>query len=75
MAQSIPIECSGFHVVSWNAEDSMHFGAMDPDCIQWSPRSEDKCILSECIGFNAAWPKTSRLNAADSMQHGAMDVD
>ena len=59
--------------MSWNAEDSMHFGAMDPDCIQWSPRSEDKCILSECIGFNAAWPKTSRLNAADSMQHEVME--
>ena len=72
MAQSIPIECSGFHAASLNAEDSLHCCAMDPDCIQWRPRSEDKCILSECIGFYAAWHKISRLNAADSMQHDWM---
>ena len=72
MAQSIPIECSGFHAASLNAEDSLHCCAMDPDCIQWRPRSEDKCILSECIGFYAAWHKISRLNAADSLQHDWM---
>ncbi|WP_309049004.1 hypothetical protein, partial [Escherichia coli] len=64
----------GFHAASLNAEDSMHFGAMDPDCMQWSPCSEAQCIPIECSGFYAAWPKASRLNAVDSMQHGAMDV-
>ncbi|MDD0700149.1 hypothetical protein PSZ55_23525, partial [Shigella sonnei] len=29
MAQSILIECSGFHAASLNAENSMHCGAMD----------------------------------------------
>ncbi len=72
MAQSIPIECSGFHAASLNAEDSMHFGAMDPDCMQWSPCSEAQCIPIECSGLYAAWPKTSRLNAVDSMQHDGM---
>ena len=59
MAESIPIECSGFHAASLNAEDSMHCGAMDPDCMQWSPCSEAKCIPIECSGFYAAWPKSS----------------
>ena len=62
MAQSIPIERSGFHAASLNAEDSMHCGAMDPDCMQWSPCSEAQCIQIECSGFYAAWPKASRLN-------------
>ncbi|MFW2061573.1 hypothetical protein, partial [Acinetobacter baumannii] len=67
-AKSIPIECSGVHAASMNAEYSMHFGAMDPDCMQWSPCSEAQCIPIECSGFYAAWPKASRLNAVDSMQ-------
>ena len=67
MAQSIPIECSGLHAASLNAEDSMHCGTMDPDCIQWSRRSEAQCIPIECSGFYSAWPKASRLKAVDSM--------
>ena len=67
MAQSIPIECSGLHAASLNAEDSMHCGAMDPDYMQWSLCSEAQCITIECSGFYAAWPKASRLNAVDSM--------
>ena len=47
-------ECSGFHAASMNAEDSMHCGAMDPDCMQWSPCSEAQCIPMECSGFYAA---------------------
>ena len=35
----IPIECSGFHAASLNADDSMCCGVMDPDCMQWSPCS------------------------------------
>ena len=50
----------------------MHCGAMDPDCMQWSPCSEAQCIPIECSGLYAAWPKTSRLNAVDSMQHDGM---
>ena len=68
MAQSIPIECSGFNAASLNAEDSMHCGAIDLDCMQWSPCSDAQCIQIECSGFYAAWPKASRLNAVDSMQ-------
>ena len=79
MAQSIPIECSGFNAASLNAEDSMHCGVMDPDCMQrspcsvmteWIPCSLLKCILIECSGFHAAW-----LNAVDSMQPGKMHPD
>ena len=52
------IECSGFHA-AWqnasrlNAEDSMHCGVMDPDCMQRSPCSVKKWNI---------------LNAVDSMQ-------
>ena len=53
----------------------MHCGAMDPDCMQWSPCSEAQCIPMECSGFYAAWPKASRLNAEYSMPCGAMDPD
>src|SRR5512145_334084 len=74
MAQSIPIECSGFHAASMNAEDSMHCGAMDTDCMQSSPCSEAQCIPMECSGFYAAWPKSSRLNAVDYMQHDCSSV-
>ena len=79
MAQSIPIECSGFHAASLNADDSFHFGAMDPDFMQWSPCSVMnawipcsmvKCIPIERSAFHAAWLNGSRLNAVDSMQHG-----
>ena len=68
MAQSIPIECSGFHAASLNAEDSMHCGAMDPDCMQWSPCSEAQGIPIEFSGFHAAL-----LNAVDSMQREEME--
>ena len=68
MAKSIPLECSGFHAASLNAEESMHCGAMDHDCMQWNRCSEVQCIPIECSAFYAAWPKASRLNAVDSMQ-------
>src|SRR5512134_3468218 len=29
VVKCIPIECSGFHAASLNAEDSLHFGAME----------------------------------------------
>ena len=57
----------------------MHCGAMDPDCMQWSPCSVMnawipcslvKCIPIECSGFHAA-----SLNAEDSLHFGAMDPD
>ena len=73
MAQSIPIECSGFHAASLNADDSMHCGVMDPDYMQWSPCSEAQCIPIQCSGLYAAWPKASRLNAVDSMQREEME--
>eukprot|EP01115_Flamella_aegyptia_P010744 TRINITY_DN48245_c0_g1_i3.p4 TRINITY_DN48245_c0_g1~~TRINITY_DN48245_c0_g1_i3.p4 ORF type:complete len:78 (-),score=0.71 TRINITY_DN48245_c0_g1_i3:187-420(-) len=69
MAQSILIECTGFNGASLNAEDSMHCVAIDPYCMQWSQWSEAKCIPIECTGLYAAWPKASRWNAVDSMQH------
>ena len=68
MAQIIPIECSGLHAASLKAEDSMHSGAMDPDCMQWSRCSEAQSIPIECSGLHAAWLKSYRLNAVDSMQ-------
>ena len=60
MAQSIPIECSGFHAASMNAEDPMHCGTMDPDL---------------CSGVHAARPNASRWNAVDFMQHGPNHPD
>jgi len=57
-----------------NAEDPMHCGTMDPDCMQWSPCSEAQCIPMECSGVYAAWPKSSRLNAVDYMQHVCSSV-
>ena len=72
IAQSVPIECSGFHAASLNAEYSIHFGAMDYVCMQWSPGNEAQCIPIECSGFYAAWPKVSRFNAVDSMQRDWM---
>ena len=48
-------------------EDSMHCGAMNADCMQWSPCSEAQGIPIECSGFYEAWPKASRLNAVDSI--------
>ena len=68
MAPSIPIECSGFHAASCNAEDSMHCGTMDPDCIQCGWRSEAQCIPIECRGFHAVW-----FNVVWSMQHEVME--
>ena len=58
-----------------NAEYSMHFGAMDPDYMQWSPCSEAQCIPIECSGLYAAWPKASRLNAVDSMHCDGMQCN
>ena len=67
MAQSIPIECSGFHAASMNAEDSMHCGAwlnavysmqrgpMHPDGMQWILCSMAQSIPIECSGLYAAW--------------------
>ena len=46
MAQSILIECTGFNGASLNAEDSMHFVAIDPYCMQWSQWSEAKCTTT-----------------------------
>ena len=46
----------------------MHCGAMDPDCMQWSPCSEAQGIPIEFSGFYEAWPKASLLNTVDSMQ-------
>ena len=66
-SQIIPIKCSGLHEASLNAEYSIHCGAMDHNCVQWSPCSEAKCISIECSGFYAASLKASRLNAVDSM--------
>src|SRR5512147_2690885 len=66
VVKCIPMECSGFHAALLNAEDSMHCGAMNPDCMEWSPCSEAQFILIDWSGFFAAWPKTSRLNAVDS---------
>ena len=37
---------------------------MEPYWMQWI-----LCSMMECSGFNAAWPKASRLNAVDYMQH------
>ena len=74
-AQSIPIECSGFHAASLNAVDSMQHGKMHPDGTQCIPCSVAKWIPIECSGFHAAWPNGSRENAVDSMQCGAMDFD
>ena len=68
MAQSIPIECSGFHAASLNEEDSMHCGAKDPDCMQWSPCSEAQCIPIECSGLHALCQ-----NSVDSMQREEME--
>ena len=68
MAQSILIECSGFHAASLNAEYSIYFGAIDSVCMQWIPCNEAQCIPIEGSGFYAAWPKVSRFNAVDSMQ-------
>ena len=70
MAQIIPIECSGFHAASLNAEDSMNCGAMAPDCMQWIP-----CRVIECSVFYAEWCNVSRLNAVDCMQLGVIDPD
>ena len=70
----IPIECSGFDAASLNADDSSHFGAMDPDFMQWGPCSVAQCIPIKCRGLYAAWPKASRLNAVDYMQHDCSSV-
>ena len=79
MAQSIPIERSGFHAASLNAEDSMHCGAMDPDCMQWSPCSVMNAwipgSLVKCIPIGSSGLHVASLNAEDSIHCGAMDPD
>ena len=60
MAQSIPIEYSGFHEASMNAR-------IPSIVAQW--------ILIVCSGVHAAKPKASRLNAVDFMRHGPKHPD
>ena len=43
---------------------------MKRDWMQWIP-----CSMFESSGFYAAWPKASRLNAVDYMQHGSNHTD
>ena len=57
MAQWILIECSGFHAAWPNWSWLMH----------WIT-----CGMIECTGFHAALWNTSRVNAVDCMQRGAM---
>ena len=51
VVKCILIERSGFHVALLNAEDSMHCGAMDPDCMQWGPCSVEviQLVLSLAV--------------------------
>ena len=63
MAQSIPIQCSGFHALWLNAVYSIQRGKLHPDWMQWIP-----CSVIECRGFHALWRNGSRLYAAESMQ-------
>ena len=72
VVQWIPIVFSGDHAVSTNATwvnalDFMQNGPKHPDWMQWIP-----CSMIKCSGFYAACPKTSRLNAVDTMQHDWM---
>ena len=73
MAQSILIECSGFHA-AWsvgtllNAVDFMQHGPKHPDWMQWTPCSVVKWIPIECSGFHEAW-----LNALYSMKCEVME--
>ena len=60
MAQSIPIECSGFHA-AW--------------LIAGNPCIVAQWILIVCSGVHAARPKASRLNAVDFMRHGPKHPD
>ena len=62
------IECSGFHAASLNAEESMHCGAMDHDCMQWNRCSEVQCIPIECSGFYAAWREAYGKSAVVGMR-------
>ena len=57
MAESIPIECSGFHA-AWLK--------------QCNTCSVVKWILIECSGFHAAWRNWTIFNAWDFIQHGRM---
>ena len=72
MAQSILIECSGFHA-AWsvgtllNAVDFMQHGPKHPDRMQWIP-----CIVIEWSVIHAAWLNASRLNAVYSIQRDWM---
>ena len=77
-AQSIPIECSGFHA-AWlngsrlNAVDFMQRGPMYLERMQWIPCSVVQWILIERSGFHASWCNGSQLNAVNSMHRGTMD--
>ncbi len=63
MAQSIPIECSGFHALWLNAVNSMQRGKMNPDWMQWIPWS-----VIECTVFHEVWSNGTLLNAVYFMQ-------
>ena len=53
----------------------MHFGAMDPDCMQWRPCSDAQCIPIECSGVDAKRAKESQRKAVDCMEHGPKHPD
>ena len=76
MAQSIPMECSGFHALWLNAVYSIQGCKIHPDWMQWIPFSVIECSIPwsvkkwnpiECSGFYAA-----SFNAVDFMQHDWM---
>ena len=68
------IPCSVAQWILLNAVDSRHHGAMDPDWMQWIPCSEAQGIPIECSEFNAACPKSPRLNAVDSMPRDCLQL-
>ena len=70
LVKCIPVEWSGLHALCYNSVDSMQREEMEPYWMQWI-----LCSMMECSGFNAAWPKASRLNAVDYMQHGPNHTD
>ena len=50
MAQSIPIECSGFHAAWLNAVDFLQHGQKNPGWMQWIPCSVIECRNSRHCG-------------------------
>ena len=55
-----------------NAVDYLQHGPKHPDLMQWIFCSMSQYIPIECSGFYAAWPKTWRLDAVDSLLHDWM---